>query len=117
MDFQNFRSLGVNGIDLYPGDLQEEIERIRQIVYKINAGVYKCGYAAREEAYRAALIETFRAMDACESVLKGREFLAGDRITELDVMAFPTLIRFDVSYYPAFRCHIRRMRNYPNLTA
>eukprot|EP00960_Hanusia_phi_P061342 764816-Hanusia_phi.AAC.1 len=94
---QTFSGLGENGVDLYPSDLHEEIEKIRQIVYKINAGVYKCGYSAREEAYRGALVETFRAMDACELLLKDREFLAGDRITELDVMAFPTLIRFDLS--------------------
>jgi glutathionyl-hydroquinone reductase len=32
------------------------------------------------------------------------------------VLAFPTLIRFDVSYYTAFRCNRRRIRDYPNIS-
>eukprot|EP00802_Teleaulax_amphioxeia_P015307 Tamp_15394.p1 GENE.Tamp_15394~~Tamp_15394.p1 ORF type:complete len:424 (+),score=50.23 Tamp_15394:52-1272(+) len=113
---QGLRSLGESAIDLYPVALQDEIERVRQIVYGFNAGVYKCGFAATPEAHQRALSETFAALDTCEALLASREYLAGGRLTECDVLAFPTLIRFDVSYYTAFRCNRRRIRDYPNIS-
>jgi putative glutathione S-transferase len=113
---QGLKLLGDSGVDLYPPALQDEIERVRQIVYGFNAGVYKCGFAPTPEAHTRALNETFAALDACEELLARRQFLAGDRLTECDVLAFPTLIRFDVSYYTAFRCNRRRVRDYPNIS-
>ena len=113
---QGLKLLGESGVDLYPAALQDEIERVRQIVYGFNAGVYKCGFAPTPDAHARALSETFAALDACEELLARRQFLAGDRLTECDVLAFPTLIRFDVSYYTAFRCNRRRVRDYPNIS-
>ena len=113
---QGLQNLGETGIDLFPPLLQDEIERVRQIVYGFNAGVYKCGFAPTPEAHQRAIHETFSSLDACEALLASRHFLAGDRLSEVDVLAFPTLVRFDCCYYTAFRCNRRRIRDYPNLS-
>ena len=40
----------------------------------------------------------------------------GERISELDVRLFPTLVRFDPVYYSHFKCNRRRIADYPHLS-
>jgi putative glutathione S-transferase len=47
----------------------------------------------------------------------GRDFLLGDRFTESDARLFVTLVRFDVAYYGLFKCNLRRIADYPALSA
>ena len=54
--------------------------------------------------------------DKLEARLKGRSFLFGERITETDIRAFVTLVRFDVAYVGAFKCNLRRIADYPALS-
>ena len=37
-------------------------------------------------------------------------------MTEADWRLFPTLIRFDAVYYSHFKCNLRRIGDYPNLS-
>ena len=50
-----------------------------------------------------------------EHWLSVRRYLAGNRITEADWRAFPTLLRFDLVYYSHFKCNLRRIQDYRNL--
>ncbi len=43
--------------------------------------------------------------------------MCGERFTEADIRAFPTLIRFDVAYFGAFKCNLHRLLDYPNVWA
>ncbi|MEQ9360841.1 MAG: glutathione S-transferase family protein, partial [Rhodospirillales bacterium] len=43
-------------------------------------------------------------------------YLTGDRITEADWRLFTTLLRFDPVYVGHFKCNIRRIADYPNLS-
>ncbi len=54
-------------------------------------------------------------MDQMEQWLNERRYLIGDRITEADWRAFPTLLRFDPVYHGHFKCNLRRVQDYPNL--
>ena len=54
-------------------------------------------------------------MDQLEEWLGERRYLAGERLTEADWRAFPTLLRFDPVYHGHFKCNLRRVQDYPNL--
>ena len=102
--------------DFYPEDLRAEIDRINVFVYSdLNNGVYRAGFARSQEAYEQAARKVFHCLDTLEASLAERRYLAGDRITEADWRAFPTLLRFDLVYYSHFKCNLRRIQDYPNL--
>ena len=63
-----------------------------------NNGVYRAGFARSQEAYDEAVKKVFVCLDQMEKWLGERRYLAGDRITEADWRAFPTLLRFDPVY-------------------
>jgi putative glutathione S-transferase len=111
-----FDEWGDRSQDFYPEDLRAEIDRINPIIYdNINNGVYKCGFAATQEAYDAAFDALFRTLDEIEDLLGKRRYLAGDRITEADWRLFTTLVRFDSVYYVHFKCNLHLISSYPNL--
>jgi glutathionyl-hydroquinone reductase len=102
--------------DYYPEVLRAEIDRINAFVYsQLNNGVYRAGFARSQEAYDDAVRKVFLCLDALEKQLGERRYLAGDRVTEADWRAFPTLLRFDLVYYSHFKCNLRRIQDYPNL--
>jgi putative glutathione S-transferase len=113
-------SLGALGSapDLCPEDLAEEIDELNGRIYEsINNGVYRAGFARRQDAYEEAFEELFAAFEWLEGLLSERRYLAGDRITEADWRLFPTLVRFDEVYNLHFRCNRRRLVDYPSLWA
>lgn len=113
-----FDDLGANAIDLFPSELTNEIERWNARIYRdLNNGVYRAGFASSQEAYDKAVCAVFETLDAIERQLSNQLYLCGDTLTEADIRLFPTLARFDVAYYDAFKCNIRRLTDYPNLWA
>lgn len=55
-------------------------------------------------------------LDELEARLDKEPFLFGDRLTETDIRLFVTLVRFDVAYHGIFKCNLRRIADYPNLS-
>jgi glutathionyl-hydroquinone reductase len=106
------------GVDLYPERLRAEIDALNDVVYTtVNNGVYKCGFAATQEAYDIAVAALFATLDDLERRLAGRRYLFGGRITEADVRLWVTLARFDSVYVTHFKTNVRRLVDYPNLWA
>ncbi|KAL8692721.1 MAG: hypothetical protein Q9218_002310 [Villophora microphyllina] len=106
-------------IDLFPKDLQQEIEGVNDWTYNdINNGVYKSGFAQTQEAYEKALHPLFTALDRAEAHLAAHAspYYFGSHITEADVRLYTTIIRFDSVYVQHFKCNIRDIRSgYPAL--
>ena len=103
--------------DLYPPDLRSEIEAVNNLIYpNINNGVYRAGFAILQEAYEEAFRGLFTALDEVERRLSRQRYLTGPRMTEADWRLFTTLIRFDAVYYSHFKCNMRRIGDYPNLS-
>jgi glutathionyl-hydroquinone reductase len=113
-----FRRFAKVALDLYPEAFGAEIDRINAFIGpRINGGVYRAGFASTQEAYDAAVTDLFAALEALEEHLSTRDFLVGGRLTEADLRLFPTLVRFDVAYYGALRCNLKRLADYPRLLA
>jgi putative glutathione S-transferase len=112
-----FTSLTSDRTDYYPPDLRGEIDRINARVYKdVNVGVYRAGFATTQDAYEEGFRAVFAALDWIEERLSRQRFLAGARLTEADWRLFTTLLRFDAVYYSHFKCNLRRIADYPNLS-
>jgi glutathionyl-hydroquinone reductase len=113
-----FGTLANDAFELYPEDLRASIDALNDIIYPgLNNGVYRAGFATTQEAYEEAFDRVFATLDKLEGLLSGRTFLFGDRLTETDIRLFVTLIRFDAAYHGLFKCNLRRIADYPNLTA
>ena len=112
-----FGSLADNSIDLYPVDLQSEIDALNESIYpRLNNGVYRTGFATTQISYQQAFHDVFSQLDELEERLSdGRTFLLGEQLTEADIRLFVTLIRFDAAYHGLFKCNLRRLRDYPQL--
>jgi putative glutathione S-transferase len=113
-----FGGLADDTIDLYPAALASEIDAVNDRIYPaLNNGVYRAGFATTQLAYEEAFRDVFAALDELEARLAGRPYLCGERITEADIRAFVTLVRFDVAYHGVFKCNLRRLADYPALSA
>ena len=112
-----FDTVGARPGDYYPEPLRDDIDALNQRVYdRINNGVYKAGFATRFEAYEQAFWPLFEMLDELELRLDDQRYLFGDTLTEADWRLFTTLIRFDAVYYGHFKCNLRRIEDYPNLS-
>lgn len=112
-----FDAWGDAGVDFYPEALRAEIDATNALVYPaINNGVYRAGFATTQDAYEEAFRELFAALDGLEARLSRQRYLVGDRITEADWRLFTTLVRFDPVYVGHFKCNLRRIADYPNLS-
>ena len=114
-----FGDLADTTVDLYPAELREEIDALNARIYPaLNNGVYRAGFATTQHAYEEAFADVFSMLDELEARLgDGREFLSGDRFTEADIRLFVTLVRFDPAYHGLFKCNLRRLADYPGLSA
>ncbi|PZQ51631.1 MAG: glutathione-dependent reductase [Rhodovulum sulfidophilum] len=114
-----FGDLARGEVDLYPEDLRPEIDALNDRVYpRLNNGVYRAGFATTQIAYEEAFGEVFGQLDELEERLSlGGPYLLGTRLTEADVRLFVTLVRFDAAYHGLFKCNLRRLIDYPALSA
>ncbi|QIR36530.1 glutathione S-transferase family protein [Tolypothrix sp. PCC 7910] len=111
-----FASLATKKIDLYPRELQQQIDETIDAIYlPINVGVYRAGFAREQTAYEEAIAELFENLERWEAILSKQRYLCGNQLTEADICMFATLYRFDSVYYGLFKCNWRRIIDYPNL--
>jgi len=112
-----FNDLTGNRDDYYPEALRSEIDDINAPIYKnINNGVYRVGFATTQQAYEEAFEALFLGLDEIEKRLTQQRYLAGDKLTEADIRLYTTLVRFDAVYVGHFKCNLRRIADYPNLS-
>jgi len=104
--------------DYYPPHLQAEINAVNQPIYdNINNGVYRCGFASTQAAYEQAFDQLFTQLELTEQRLAKQRYLCGNQHTEADWRLFTTLVRFDAVYFGHFKCNLKRIVDYPNLSS
>ncbi|MCO8169071.1 glutathione S-transferase family protein [Pseudomonas sp. 21LCFQ02] len=112
-----FNELTGNPLDLYPEHLRAQIDELNEQIYpNVNNGVYRAGFATSQAAYEQAFDALFSKLDELEHLLGENRYLSGEYLTEADVRLFTTLIRFDAVYHGHFKCNLRRLSDYPNLS-
>jgi len=103
--------------DYYPEALRPAIDATNTLVLKgVNNAVNGCGYSISQEAYDGSVTLLFEALDGLEDRLSQQRYLCGDRQTEADWRLFPSLVRFDPCYYVGYKCNLRRLAEYQNLS-
>ncbi|WLI14684.1 MULTISPECIES: glutathione S-transferase family protein [Pseudomonas] len=112
-----FDELTGNDLDFYPAPLRTEIDALNERIYPaVNNGVYRAGFATSQQAYEEAFDELFGELDRLEQLLGANRYLTGEYLTEADIRLFTTMIRFDAVYFGHFKCNLRRIADYPNLS-
>jgi len=112
-----FDAVGAKPGDYYPPELRAEIDDLNERIYEsVNNGVYKCGFATTQEAYEEAIQPLFETLDWLDERLSSQRYLTGSTITEADWRLFTTLVRFDPVYVGHFKCNVKRIIDYPNLS-
>ena len=113
-----FDDLGAKPGNYVPDQWLEEIDAVNDFVYhRINNGVYKAGFATKQEVYEEEVASLFAALDQMEERLAGQDYLVGNRLTEADIRLFTTLVRFDAVYFGHFKCNLKPLTAYPKLWA
>jgi putative glutathione S-transferase len=112
-----FGQLAESHFDLYPTVLRSSIDEINNRLYHgFNNAVYQAGFATTQHAYEEAVDRVFNSLDFIERHLEKRVFLVGKHLTEADIRAFVTMIRFDIAYYGLFKTNRYRLSDYPNIS-
>jgi len=105
-------------VQLRPPELANDIDSLNDWLYtKLNNGVYRCGFSTNQAAHNRAAVDVVEALETLEKRLGESRFMHGDKVTESDVRAFPTIVRFDAVYATLFKCSSRRVADMPNLRA
>ena len=96
-------------LNFYPKEHQAEIDELNEWIYDainsrsygalhnacadpVQDGVYKAGFASKQEAYQTAVYNVFEGLDKVEKILEGKDYLVGGRLTEADIRLFVTLV-------------------------
>ncbi|TLX62692.1 glutathione S-transferase family protein [Stutzerimonas nosocomialis] len=112
-----FDAITGSTLDLYPEPLREQIDALNERIYPaVNNGVYRAGFATAQPAYEEAFDDLFAELDHLEALLGTQRYLTGTFLTEADWRLFTTLVRFDAVYHGHFKCNLRRIEDYPNLS-
>ncbi len=112
-----FDSIGAIDGDFYPESLRAQIDELNERIYSdVNNGVYKAGFATAQDVYAENVNKLFNALDWLEDILENNRYLTGPQITEADWRLFTTLVRFDAVYVGHFKCNLKRIEDYKNLS-
>lgn len=102
--------------DLYPKKFRKEIDEFNDWLFPhVNNGHYRMAFCQSPEAYDEAYEDFYDSLEKLEKRLETNRFLFGDYITDSDVRAYVTLVRWDVSYYHNIGPVKKPIRDYKNI--
>jgi len=104
-------------IDLFPEELIDKINNWENLLQStVNDGVYKCGFARNQFAYKKASDLLFKSLNKIElSLASDSPWLCGNELTLADIRLFPTLIRWESVYVTLFGCSAKPLWSFPNI--
>lgn len=104
-------------LNLYPEHLRAKIDEISAWMQRdLNSAVYKTGFAPDQETYNQNVPTVFAALNELERIIheNGGPYVLGKELTELDIRAYTSIIRFDISYHQHLKVNLGMIRgDYP----
>lgn len=106
-------------LTLYPEHLRSKIDEMSTWMQRdLNTGVYKAGFAKSQDDYNKNVPIVFAALNRLEKIIAENRgpFVLGKELTELDLRAYATVVRFDTVYVQHFKCNLGTIRHdYPQI--
>ncbi len=102
--------------DLYPKKYRREIDEFNDWLFPhVNNSHYRMAFCQSPEAYDEAYEDFYDSLEKLEKRLETNRFLFGDYVTDSDVRAYVTLVRWDVSYFHNIGPVKKPIRDYKNI--
>jgi len=106
----------VDAPDLYPVKFRKEIDELNDWLFpNINDGHYRQAFAQSPEAYQDGHDAFHAALEKLDERLATNRFLFGDYITDSDVRAYVSLIKWETDFYLAAGPQKKRITEYKNV--
>lgn len=106
----------VDAPDLYPVKYRKEIDEFNDWLFpNINDGHYRQAFAQSPEAYNDGHAAFHAALEKLDERLATNRFLFGDYITDSDVRAYVSLIKWETDFYLAAGPQKKRISEYKNV--
>ena len=102
--------------DLYPVKYRKEIDEFNDWFFpNINDGHYRQAFAQSPEAYNDGHAAFHAALEKLDVRLATNRFLFGDYITDSDIRAYVSLIKWETDFYLAAGPQKKRVSEYKNV--
>ena len=103
--------------DYCPEQLRARIDAMNAFTLNgVNNAINGCGRSSTQQAYEESFHLLFNTLDTLEELLGRQRYLCGAAQTEADWRLFPNLVRFDPISYQGYKCNLRRIEDYHNLS-
>lgn len=102
--------------DLYPVKYRKEIDEFNDWLFpNINDGHYRQAFATSPEGYKDGHDAFHAALEKLDERLATNRFLFGDYITDSDIRAFVSLVKWEAGFYLLVGPQKKRIREYKNV--
>ena len=102
--------------DLYPKKFRKVIDEFNDWLFpNINDGHYRQAFAQSPEAYKDGQIAFHEALEKLDKRLETNRFLFGDYITDSDVRAYVSLVKWETDFYVNVGPQKKRVSEYYNV--
>jgi putative glutathione S-transferase len=113
---REFDAFAEHRAPLFPRRCAPTSTKLNAFVYEnVNDGVYRTSFARTQGAYEQAF-GRLQCPRRTRRTPRDTALPHGRGITEADWRLFPTLLRFDPVYVGHFKCNLRRVVDYPQLS-
>ena len=105
-----------NAPDLYPKQFRKEIDEFNDWLFpNINDGHYRMAFSQSPEGYKDGQKAFHEALEKLDKRLETNRFLFGDYITDSDIRAYVSLIKWETDFYVNVGPQPKRVSEYKNV--
>ena len=114
VQFRKFQP--VDAPDLYPKKYRKEIDEFNDWLFPhINNGHYRMAFGVSWEAYNEGYEDFFDSLEKLDKRLETNRFIFGDYVTDSDIRAYVSLVRWETGYFRSIGPMKKRITEYKNI--